>query len=106
MPVEERERHELHARLQQVLGTDEAATLMSYLPPVGWADVATKRDLENFANQLRIEMRDQAVELRVEMNDVRVGLYDKLDANLRVMVFLMIGAILTTAGLAFGAAQL
>ena len=28
---------------------------MSYLPPVGWADVATKQDLENLA--LRLESR-------------------------------------------------
>lgn len=28
---------------------------MSYLPPVGWADVATKQDLENLA--LRLEAR-------------------------------------------------
>ena len=146
MAVEERQRHELHARLDQVLGPEEASTLMSYLPPVGWADVATKRDLDNFANQLRIEFRDaihdEVGALRRDFNaridgvhgelDARLdklddnlnGRIDKLDdridkldaridkldeqlaANLRVLLFSMLGAIFTTASLAFGAAHL
>ena len=43
---EQRLRQSLHARLADAVGTDEAALLMEYLPPVGWADIATKRDLD------------------------------------------------------------
>jgi hypothetical protein len=32
--------------LEEVLGSEEGATLMEHLPPVGWADVAKKRDIE------------------------------------------------------------
>lgn len=46
MAVDERSRHELYLRLESVVGRQEADTLMSLLPPVGWADVATKHDLE------------------------------------------------------------
>ncbi|MGH8901086.1 MAG: hypothetical protein ACRDYA_05240 [Egibacteraceae bacterium] len=42
MVVDERSRHELYAHLVDVLGSDHATTLMEHLPPVGWADVATK----------------------------------------------------------------
>lgn len=45
MAVDERSRHELYLRLESVVGRQEADTLMSLLP-VGWADVATKHDLE------------------------------------------------------------
>jgi hypothetical protein len=36
MAVDERARHELHGRLAEVLAREEATTLMSLLPPVGW----------------------------------------------------------------------
>ena len=46
MAISEESRHHLYQRLEQVLGPAEATALMEYLPPVGWADVATKRDLD------------------------------------------------------------
>jgi hypothetical protein len=45
MAVDERSRHELHRRLEETLGAEPAATLMAHLPPVGWAEVATKQDI-------------------------------------------------------------
>jgi hypothetical protein len=49
MPVDERSRHALYLRLEDVLGREEATTLMESLPPSGWSEVATKRDLEHLA---------------------------------------------------------
>lgn len=46
--IDERSRHALYLRLEEVLGAQEAETLMEHLPPVGWADVATKHDLDAF----------------------------------------------------------
>ena len=46
MAVSEESRHHLYQRLEEVLGREETKVLMEYLPPVGWADVATKRDLD------------------------------------------------------------
>jgi len=64
MAVDERARHELHRKREEVLGADEAATLMSHLPPVGWADVATKHDLAQLEERmnLRFEMIDQGLD--------------------------------------------
>lgn len=50
MAVDEQKlRRSLHERLEAALGPDEAALLMDYLPPVGWADIARKSDLEHLA---------------------------------------------------------
>jgi hypothetical protein len=49
MSVDEHTRHQIHGRFEELLGPELAGAFMSYLPPVGWADVATKRDLDHLA---------------------------------------------------------
>jgi len=56
MAIDERSRKQMHDALERVLGPREAATLMEHLPPVGWADVATKRDLDAMRHELRAEL--------------------------------------------------
>jgi hypothetical protein len=43
--LNERRRHLLYEEVKEVLSVDSADELMAALPPVGWADVATKADL-------------------------------------------------------------
>jgi len=44
-----------------------AATMMEHLPPVGWADVSTKHDVEREVALLREEMRAGVADLRAEI---------------------------------------
>jgi len=44
MTIDERHRIALHEAAKRTFGDDAAVTLMELLPPVGWADVATRRD--------------------------------------------------------------
>ncbi|MGH9181845.1 MAG: hypothetical protein ACRDY5_09040 [Acidimicrobiales bacterium] len=70
MTISESDRHELYSRLEAVLGATPAATLMSHLPPVGWADVATRRDLD--ALEERLGLRIDAMGLRIDAMGLRI----------------------------------
>ena len=77
MVVDERSRHELYRRLEEVLGPEAATTLIEHLPPVGWADVATKEDLAGLEE--RMELRFARVDERFARVDER---FDRLDDRL------------------------
>jgi hypothetical protein len=79
--VTEKQRHELYQHLEQAIGKEQAATLMAYLPPVGWADVATKQDVATLRGEmahlgttLRLEFQAGLADVRTELADVRTEL--------------------------------
>jgi hypothetical protein len=92
-PVDERARHELYERLQHAVGEDATETLMSLLPPVGWADVATKQDLELLRDSLGHRLDADLARLETS-----------LQREMRQQLFAMLGALFTMTGiiLAFG----
>ena len=117
MAVDEAARHQLYNSLESKLGPEPASTLMSLLPPVGWADVATRQDLHALENGLRGEtagLRGEIAELRGEMHqgfgDLRAELHQEIGAlrtelhtSIRMAVLSMIGAMFTLAGLTWAA---
>jgi hypothetical protein len=86
MTVDDQTRLRLHRRLEEVLGADEANTLMAQLPPVGWRDVATKQDLEVLGARLSTELRGELGQLRGELGELRGELRGEL-GDLRVGLF-------------------
>jgi hypothetical protein len=50
----------------QILSEEAADTLMELLPPVGWADVATKTDLQHLRDELKSDMLN--LQLTIEVN--------------------------------------
>jgi hypothetical protein len=78
MVVNDRTRRVLAARLEQVLGYEEADVLIESLPPSGWADVATKPDLDAFEE--RTDLRFQLVESRLDALERRV---DRVEGSLK-----------------------
>ena len=92
MALDERARHELHRKLEEVLGADQAGTLMEMLPPVGWADVATKRDLDALESKfdLRLEAFEQRLRAEIATN-ARTALLAHIGTT--------IGAVIAVAGL-------
>jgi hypothetical protein len=99
MVVDERSWHELYTRLEEVLGPEAATTLIEHLPPVGWSDVATNRDL--VAMEARIDLRFEAFEHRL------TGSFEhELRQQTMTTMFGMVGVVLTMAALAFALARL
>ena len=85
MTVSERDRRELQEAVVGTIGPDPTDTLLGYLPPTGWADVATKRDLDALEGRLdaRIHRLDGKVEALGERLDGRIdGLGGRLDGRI------------------------
>jgi hypothetical protein len=78
MTVDERSRLKLAQALKRALGDDEGITLMELLPPVGWADVATKHDMLQL--EVRMDLRFEAIEAHMDsgfaMIESRFGMLD------------------------------
>jgi hypothetical protein len=121
MAVGEQERHQLHGKLETVLGPREAGVLMEHLPSTGWGDVATRRDLDQLGSTLRgevhaefAEVRGEIAEFRAEMRtalaehraETKAGLmavYKAMSRMTWTMTVSMIGTIVASAGFAFTA---
>ena len=77
MAIDETARFELHEGLREVLGDTRADSLMSLLPPTGWADVATKHDLDVVRDDVA-RLRDDLARLRDELGREIAGVRDDL----------------------------
>ena len=81
MSVSEPERHDLYQALEEMVGKKRAEVFMKLLPPVGWGDVATRRDLEILESRLEAKL-------------------------LRIVLTVNIPTVLAAVGLSFAAARL
>lgn len=81
MTVTERQRHELFAKAEEVLGADQAATMMELLAPRAFSDLATKADLRQLAEELRIELRTE-----LERYATKADLHEALHRQTRTFV--------------------
>jgi hypothetical protein len=116
MSISEQSRHQLYQRLEEILGPGPAATLMEHLPPVGWADVATKRDLDVLESRLRGEFGQEFGRVHEEFGRVHEEFgrvheeLGRVHADIagwgRTIVLANVGAVIAAVGFAFAAARL
>lgn len=103
MAITEQTRHRLYQRLEQVLGRDEATVLMEHLPPVGWADVSTKRDIDHLAVATKRDLDHVERVLRADLTrEVERAQRRVLTAMLGGMVTLFAGQTATFVAIATG----
>lgn len=90
MAINEAIRHEIYEAFKASFGNQVADGLMELLPPVGWADVATKHDLAAL---------EERMDLRFDLLEARIG--ERLERALRIQSGPFIGAMAATF-VAFG----
>ena len=82
MAMTEAGRHELYEALKEAIGMNPATTLMEAIPPVGWADIATKRDLDNQLALIRADfdaLRAEVGGIHAEHGGIRAEVAGGLD---------------------------
>ena len=122
--LDERTRHEMYLGLEEKLGTAVADAVMQHLPPVGWADVATKHDLAALEERLglrfavvdvRLDSLERSIDGRFDSFERRVddrfdGLETHLDlriqAEINRLLYFLIPTIFTAIGLAFAVSKI
>ena len=97
MDVYERSRLQLHQRLREVLGPEEAGILMASLPPAGYTELATKTDLRRLKEELQLKMDADKQELRAEMQQMGRS----LTLSLVTMMTIMNGIVFTALTFVF-----
>ena len=99
MAVDQESRNHLHNKLTEAIGEGAAAVLMEHLPPVGWADVATKADLDHLGETLRLELRAEMANLRMEMHVLFGDFRDEIRADRvaaqRQLIFVLVVALVS-----------
>jgi hypothetical protein len=110
MAIDERSRHAMYLRLEEVLGAEQATTLMEHLPPVGWADVATRRDIEMLrvatTHDVESLRRDLGATEKYVLGTLRSEIAQAFSAQTRTLVMTQLGSVVAAVALAFGAAKL
>jgi hypothetical protein len=72
MSITEASRFQLRTAIGQILDEEAADTLMELLPPVGWADVATKTDLQHLRNEMQADIKNLRDELKGDMRALQL----------------------------------
>ena len=90
MQIDERARREMYQRLEVVLGARTADALMEHLPPVGWAEVATKSDL---------------AAVRVDLEALEYRVVAQMHREITRVIMWFVPTMLSGIGLAFAAAR-
>ena len=71
MSATESERLALHKQLAEKIGPEPAGTLMNQLPRVDSDELATKTDLRQLGDRLRVDIQTEMTSLRGEMTELK-----------------------------------
>jgi hypothetical protein len=77
MSVTDEERNQLYVWFEEHMGSERAAIMMRALPPVGWGDIATRRDLDHQGDRLdaRIDALGDRLDARIDALDAKLDTF-------------------------------
>jgi hypothetical protein len=102
MAVDEHSRHQLYQKLQEVLGEEDATTLMEHLPTGGASQLATKDDL--LALRAALERRIDDLDHKADAIEHR--LLTEIHRTARNLTFSLTSIIVVLNGIIFTALRL
>ena len=82
MSITEASRFQLRTAIGQILSEEAADTLMELLPPVGWADVATKTDLQHLRDELKGDINSLRVATKTDLHALQLTIEATLEKRL------------------------
>lgn len=82
MSITEASRFQLRTAIGQILDEEAADTLMELLPLVGWADVATKTDLQHLRDEMQADIKNLRDELKGDMHALQLTIEATLEKRL------------------------
>jgi hypothetical protein len=82
MSITEASRFQLRTAIGQILSEEAADTLMELLPPVGWADVATKTDLQHLREELKADILNLRNEFKSDIHALQLSFETTLEKRL------------------------
>ena len=100
MTITDKQRNDLYRACEETMGEGPAETLLSLLPPVGWAAVATKQDLEHLATKADLQS------VRTDQQSLRADIERSLREQTRTMLFGLASINLTFLGAVLVGARL
>jgi hypothetical protein len=87
MTINENDRLDLRQELERIFSDKRLADIaMEAMPPIDYANLATKRDLDTFSAELRGEMSELGSGIRVEMAELRGDFKSDMGTNLRLTI--------------------
>lgn len=105
MAVTDRQRRIVQEWATRVGDEEVAEALMELLPPVGWADIATKRDLDALRSGLRADLSDGLRGVERELSHGLRGFEHELrgvERAMRLQLYWVVGSIWTALGITVG----
>jgi len=108
MAVDERSRLQLAEAAKRAFGDDAGITLMELLPPVGWADVATKQDVVSLEAVMNarfavVDTRLDGVGTRLDRLEVKV---DDIAREIRAQTWKLMTLMVAVVGVVVAAVRI